>query len=151
MNNQIKFIRKAFQMEIIKQQIIVSITKTELNSLIAEAMSNPDSAAAIKRVLNPLLVDSFPQFSEFTQISLGDTDETGSTQVILKQPAAPKSNSALKAIEPAVVINKPDYPTQTVAADTEAVSAPEPEAETPAESNVSEQPKPSTYIDPFGN
>lgn len=86
-------------MEIIKQQIIVSITKTELNSLIAEAMANPDSAAAIKRVLNPLLVDSFPQFSEFTQISLGDTDETGSTQVILKQPAAPNSNSALKAID----------------------------------------------------
>ena len=125
-------------MEIIKQQIIVSITKTELNSLIAEAMANPDSAAAIKRVLNPLLVDSFPQFSEFTQISLGDTDETGTTQVILKQPAAPKSNSALKAIEPAVVINK-----------SEDAVEPEPEAE--AESNDSEQPTPSTYIDPFGN
>ena len=120
-------------MEIIKQQIIVSITKTELNSLIAEAMANPDSAAAIKRVLNPLLVDSFPQFSEFTQISLGDTDETGTTQVILKQPAAPKSNSALKAIEPAVVINNPE-------------ETPEPEAE----SNDSEQPAPSTYVDPFG-
>ena len=118
-------------MEIIKQQIIVSITKTELNSLIAEAMANPDSAAAIKRVLNPLLVDSFPQFSEFTQISLGDTDETGTTQVILKQPAAPKSNSALKAIEPAVVINNPE-------------ETPEPE------SNDSEQPAPSTYVDPFG-
>ena len=130
-------------MEIIKQQIIVSITKTELNSLIAEAMANPDSAAAIKRVLNPLLVDSFPQFSEFTQISLGDTDETGSTQVILKQPAAPKSNSALKAIEPAVVINNPDYPTHN---DTAAV-APEPEAE--SESNDSEQPKPTAYVDPF--
>ena len=132
-------------MEIIKQQIIVSITKTELNSLIAEAMANPDSAAAIKRVLNPLLVDSFPQFSEFTQISLGDTDETGTTQVILKQPAAPKSNSALKAIEPAVVINSPEETTQT------AVAAPEPEAEAEVESNDSEQPKPSTYIDPFGN
>ncbi len=129
-------------MEIIKQQIIVSITKTELNSLIAEAMANPDSAAAIKRVLNPLLVDSFPQFSEFTQISLGDTDETGTTQVILKQPAAPKSNSALKAIEPAVVINNPEETAQSNAA-----VAPEPEAE----SNDSEQPKPSTYIDPFGN
>ena len=126
-------------MEIIKQQIIVSITKTELNSLIAEAMSNPDSAAAIKRVLNPLLVDSFPQFSEFTQISLGDTDETGSTQVILKQPAAPKSNSALKAIEPAVVINNPEETLET-STDVE----PEPE------SNDSEQPKPSTYVDPFG-
>lgn len=130
-------------MEIIKQQIIVSITKTELNSLIAEAMANPDSAAAIKRVLNPLLVDSFPQFSEFTQISLGDTDETGSTQVILKQPAAPKSNSALKAIEPAVVINNPEDAAQSDTADVE----PEPEAE----ADSSEQPKPSTYIDPFGN
>ena len=132
-------------MEIIKQQIIISITKTELNSLIAEAMANPDSAAAIKRVLNPLLVDSFPQFSEFTQISLGDTDEAGTTQVILKQPAAPKSNSALKAIEPAVVINNPEETPQTA----DAADAPEPEAE--AESNDSEQPKPSTYIDPFGN
>lgn len=131
-------------MEIIKQQIIVSITKTELNSLIAEAMSNPDSAAAIKRVLNPLLVDSFPQFSEFTQISLGDTDETGSTQVILKQPAAPKSNSAIKAIEPAVVINNPEDAAQS---DTAAV---EPEPEPEAEADSSEQPKPSTYIDPFG-
>ena len=128
-------------MEIIKQQIIVSITKTELNSLIAEAMANPDSAAAIKRVLNPLLVDSFPQFSEFTQISLGDTDETGTTQVILKQPAAPKSNSALKAIEPAVVINNHEETPET--------GTVEPESE--AESDNSEQPKPSTYIDPFGN
>lgn len=131
-------------MEIIKQQIIVSITKTELNSLIAEAMSNPDSAAAIKRVLNPLLVDSFPQFSEFTQISLGDTDESGTTQVILKQPAAPKSNSPIKAIEPAVVINNPEDTTQS-----DTAVEPEPEAE--AESNDSEQPKPSTYIDPFGS
>ena len=136
-------------MEIIKQQIIVSITKTELNSLIAEAMANPDSAAAIKRVLNPLLVDSFPQFSEFTQISLGDTDETGSTQVILKQPAAPKSNSALKAIEPAVVINNPEETPET-----DTGVEPEPEAEVESngsESDSSEQPKPSTYIDPFGN
>ena len=127
-------------MEIIKQQIIVSITKTELNSLIAEAIANPDSAAAIKRVLNPLLVDSFPQFSEFTQISLGDTDETGTTQVILKQPAAPKSNSALKAIEPAVVINNPEETPETGTA-----VEPEPEADS------SEQPKPTPYMDPFGN
>ena len=127
-------------MEIIKQQIIVSITKTELNSLIAEAMANPDSAAAIKRVLNPLLVDSFPQFSEFTQISLGDTDETGTTQVILKQPAAPKSNSAIKAIEPAVVINKSE---DAVELEAEAES-------NDSESDSSEQPAPSTYVDPFG-
>lgn len=139
-------------MEIIKQQIIVTITKTELNVLIAEALANPDSAAAIKRVLNPLLVDSFPQFSEFTQISLGDTDETGATQVILKQPAAPKSNSPIKAIEPAVVINKTEDTTQTDITDvTEPNVIPEPEAETLAETNTAEQPSPSPYIDPFGN
>ena len=140
-------------MEIIKQQIIVTITKTELNALIAEALANPDSAAAIKRVLNPLLVDSFPQFSEFTQISLGDTDETGATQVILKQPAAPKSNSPIKAIEPAVVINNPEETAQTDITDvTEPDAIPEPEAESnTAEPVSSEQPSPTPYMDPFGN
>lgn len=49
MNNQIKFIRKALQMEIIKPQISVSITKTELNSLINEAMAMPDYAAADRK------------------------------------------------------------------------------------------------------
>lgn len=90
-------------MEIIKPQITLSITKTELNSLITEALANPDSAAAIKRVLNPLLTEAFPQFPEFTNITLGDTDESGSTTVVLKQPATPKSNSAIKSIEPAVI------------------------------------------------
>ena len=134
-------------MEIIKQQITVSITKTELNSLIAEAMANPDSAAAIKRVLNPLLADSFPQFSEFTQISLGETDESGSTQVILKQPSTLKSNSVLKSIEPAVIVmDKAEDST----ADITAADVTEPEANV-SESSSSEQPAPSPYVDPFGN
>lgn len=94
-------------MEIIKPQISVSITKTELNSLINEAMAMPDYAAAIKRVLSPLLAEAFPQFPEFTNVTIGDTDESGVTQVILKQPPVSKSNGAIKSIEPAV-INEPE-------------------------------------------
>lgn len=142
-------------MEIIKPQISVSITKTELNSLINEAMALPDYAAAIKRVLNPLLADSFPQFPEFTNVTIGDTDESGATQVILKQPAAPRSNSAIKAIEPAVVINKSENTAQNDDAVADAADVSEPEAEPEPAINSSElfnseQPAP-TYVDPFGN
>lgn len=140
-------------MEIIKPQISVSITKTELNSLINEAMALPDYAAAIKRVLNPLLADSFPQFPEFTNVTIGDTDESGATQVILKQPAAPRSNSAIKAIEPAVVINKSENTAETDDAESEPVPEAEPEPETnSSELFDSEQPNSPTYdVDPFGN
>lgn len=142
-------------MEIIKPQISISITKTELNSLISEAMALPDYAAAIKRVLNPLLADSFPQFPEFTNVTIGDTDESGVTQVILKQPAAPRSNSAIKAIEPAVVINKSENTAQkddVVADRTEPEAEPEPEtAINSSELFNSEQTNSPTYVDPFGN
>lgn len=139
-------------MEIIKPQISVSITKTELNSLINEAMAMPDYAAAIKRILSPLLAEAFPQFPEFTNVIIGDTDESGVTQVILKQPAAPKSNSPIKAIEPAVVIDKPEKTAQTD--DDAPTGLPDPEAEPEAETNSSEQVSPEqltipTYVDPF--
>ena len=100
-------------MEIIKQQIIVSITKTELNSLIAEAMSNPDSAAAIKRAISPLLANSFPQFTDFTNITLGETAEDGTTSVILKQPkqVEPKVDSPIQSMEPLVVTEPDEVPT----------------------------------------
>lgn len=140
-------------MEIIKPQISVSITKTELNSLINEALAIPDYSAAIKRVLSPLLADSFPQFPEFTNVTIGDTDESGATQVILKQPAAPRSNSAIKAIEPAVVINKSENTAQkddAVADGTEPEAEPEPETNS-SELFNSEQPNSPTYVDPFGN
>jgi len=101
-------------MEITKPQIQLTINKTEMNQIIAEALTNPDSSASIKRVLGPLLIDSFPQFPEFTHITLGDTDESGATQVILKQPPAPKSTSPIKSIEPQVELNESDSePTTT--------------------------------------
>lgn len=113
-------------MELIKSQISITLTKGELNQLIAEALADPESSAAIKKVLNPLLADKFPQFPEFTVITIGDTDESGSTQVILKQPPTkaskdtkepasgpttpaeptPAPTTPIKSIEPVVITDK---------------------------------------------
>lgn len=126
MTNQINLIRKAQSMELIKSQISITLTKGELNQLIAEALADPESSAAIKKVLNPLLADKFPQFPDFTVITIGDTDESGSTQVILKQPPTKASKDTkepasgpttpaepthapttpIKSIEPVVITDK---------------------------------------------
>ena len=126
MTNQINLIQKAQSMDLIKSQISITLTKGELNQLIAEALAEPESSAAIKKVLNPLLADKFPQFPDFTVITLGDTDESGSTQVILKQPptrvtkdakdqssgsiplaeSAPAPTTPIKSIEPVVITDK---------------------------------------------
>ena len=96
-------------MEIIKPQISLILTKGELNQLITEALADAELSAAIKKVLNPLLADKFPQFPEFTVIALGDTDESGSTQVTLKQPpaAAAKDSKEPKAPKPAKEVKDP--------------------------------------------
>lgn len=61
-----------------------------------------DAGVAIKRAITPLLADSFPQFPEFTNISLGDTDESGTTTVTLRQPPKPKAASVPKSTKPKV-------------------------------------------------
>ena len=93
-------------MELLKNQIQLTLTKSELQALIAEALADPDSSMAIKRVLNPLLEGKFPQFPTFTNITLGDTAEDGATTVILKEPrqATPKSDSPIKSMEPLEVV-----------------------------------------------
>ena len=108
-----KYINKALSMEIIKQQINISINKSELNALIAEALSNPDTAATIKRAISPLLANSFPQFPDFTNITLGETSEDGTTAVILKQPRQiePKVDSPIQSMEPLVVTEPDEVPT----------------------------------------
>ena len=132
-------------MEIIKPQISVSITKTELNSLITEAMSMSDYAAAIKRILSPLLAESFPQFPEFTNVTIGDTDESGVTEVILKQPPVSKSNGAIKSIEPAV-INEPEAENILPGNEPDALADEDSEpSDTQAPINVNAQ----AYVDPF--
>ncbi len=109
MTKQINYINKALHMEIIKPQITISITKGELNTLIAEALTNPDVAAVIKRAISPLLANSFPQFPDFTNITLGETAEDGTTSVILKQPrqVEAKVDSPIQSLEP-LVVTEPD-------------------------------------------
>lgn len=114
-NNVQKHINKAIGLELIKSQIQISITKTELNTLIAEALTNPDTAAAIKRAISPLLANSFPQFPDFTNITLGETAEDGTTAVILKQPRTvivtdPKVDSPIQSMEPLVVTEPDEVP-----------------------------------------
>ena len=111
-NNVQKHINKAIGLELIKSQIQISITKTELNTLIAEALTNPDTAATIKRAISPLLANSFPQFPDFTNITLGETAEDGTTAVILKQPkqVEPKVDSPIKSMEPLVVTEHNEVP-----------------------------------------
>ena len=73
-------------MEIIKSQIQITLTKSEMSQIINEAMKDETANAAVKRVLNPFLVGKFPAFPTFTNIVLGDTAEDGSTVVTLKVP-----------------------------------------------------------------
>lgn len=89
MTQQIKLLhqlQKGLQLEIIKPQIHIELTKSELNSVLTEAMADPLTSNAIKKLLNPFLANAFPQFPDFTNIVIGDTDESGITTVILKQP-----------------------------------------------------------------
>jgi len=80
-----EYITKAINVEITKQQISIVLNKTELNTVLQAAMADEQAEASIKRILNPFLADSFPQFPSFTSISLGETTEEG-TVVTLKQP-----------------------------------------------------------------
>ena len=99
-------------MEIIKSDIQITITKAQLIDLITEALTT-DASNAIKRAITPMLADSFPQFPEFSNITIGDTDESGQTTITLRKPrevvAKPKSD--LKSMEPLDVVtpNVDDY------------------------------------------
>jgi len=83
-----QLIRKS--MDIIKSEIQVSITKTQLTTIINEALLDETAGPAIKRILNPLLTDSFKQFPTFSNVTLGTTDESGSTIVTLREPREQK-------------------------------------------------------------
>lgn len=89
-------------MEIIKSDIQITLTKSQLLEVIQEALST-DAGPAIKRAIAPILAKSFPQFQEFTNVSIGDTDKSGQTVVTLRQPPKPRTTkpvSDLKSIEP---------------------------------------------------
>lgn len=114
MIKQTKFLQqlqKGIQLEITKQQIHIQLNKGEMNNLLTEAMADPLASNAIKRILNPFLADAFPQFPDFSQVTVGDTDEDGTTTVILKQPrqstATPKPSVGAIEEEPDDTIEEP--------------------------------------------
>ncbi len=115
MIQQIKFLhqlQKGIQLEIVTPNINIEISKGQLNSIIAEAMTDPLASNAIKRILNPFLTTSFPQFPTFTNITIGDTDADGITTVVLKQPkqsaATIKPSAGAIEVEPTVEVEPDD-------------------------------------------
>jgi len=91
---------KAISMEIIKNQVQLSLTKSEVQAIIHEAMQDESAGASIKRILNPFLANAFPQFPEHTQVSLGTTDESGATVVTLRKPIVRAVNEPEELEEP---------------------------------------------------
>lgn len=115
MTQQIKFLRqlqKGIQLEIVTPNINIEISKGQLNSIIAEAMTDPLASNAIKRILNPFLANSFTQFPTFTNITIGDTDADGITTVVLRQPkqsaAVTKPSAGIIEVEPTVEVEPDD-------------------------------------------
>lgn len=73
-------------MNIIKQQLQVSLTKTEVNTLMQKALTDEATSAGMKRLLAPLLADAFPQFPTFSNITIENVKEDGSAVVALREP-----------------------------------------------------------------
>ena len=86
-----KYIDKGIKMELTKQQLVVKLSKTEMSTIIAEALADAEANAGIKKVLNPFLSGKFVDFPEFTNITLGETAEDGSVEVSLKKPVVRKA------------------------------------------------------------
>lgn len=111
--NYYHHILKGIQLEIIKSDIQITLTKTQLVDIIQEALAT-DAGPAIKRAITPMLAEAFPQFPEFSNISIGDTDESGQTVVTLRQPPKPRATkppSDLKSMEPLDVKSPEPEPT----------------------------------------
>jgi len=73
-------------MEITKQTISIKLTKSEMTNLVNEALLDETAGPAIKRIINPMLVNAFPQFPNFSNVTLSTTDESGATLVLLREP-----------------------------------------------------------------
>jgi len=72
-------------LEIIKSQIDITLGKQELLTIVTEALAAEDNSA-IKRALQPFLSGKFPQFPEFTNVTLAEINEDGTAAVTLKVP-----------------------------------------------------------------
>ena len=87
-------------MDIIKQQLQITLNKTELATIINSALLDETAGPSIKRALSSIMGGAFPQFPEHTAVTLGETHEDGTTVVVLKVPV-------LRAAKPTDTIDEP--------------------------------------------
>lgn len=92
MTNPNQYLNKAIQLEIIKSQIDITLGKQELLTIVTEALAAEDNSA-IRRVLQPFLSGKFPQFPDFTNVTLSEINEDGTANVTLKVPVVRASKS----------------------------------------------------------
>jgi len=90
---KLKYINKGKQMEIIKNEISVKLTKTNVSDLVAEALQAGDTSG-IKRVLQPLLQGSFTQCPNFSIARIDGINPDGTMDVTYK--VANKGGSAVE-------------------------------------------------------
>ena len=84
-------------------QLSVTINKTQFTSIIHDILQSDDNAALL-RAITPALQDAFPQFPDYSNVSITGMNEDGSAQVSLKQPrqtteAEPEAPLAANPIE----------------------------------------------------
>lgn len=87
-NKQLKqyYLLKGHNMNTINlSQIQVSINKTALNNIISDILASENNGALLKSI-TPHLAGKFPQFQEFTNVSIENIDENGAATVVLKIP-----------------------------------------------------------------
>lgn len=90
---------KEHNMQIITNQINISVGKTQLMSIIQDILVSEDNAQLLKAIA-PAIADKFEQFPEFTNISITSINEDGSANVTLKMPRSITTKSTETDDEP---------------------------------------------------
>lgn len=67
------------------QQINVNVNKTQLMGIISDILASEDNSSLL-RAIQPQLANKFPQFPEFTNVSITGINSDGSAAITLKQP-----------------------------------------------------------------
>jgi len=90
-------VNKALGLSIIKNSVVVELSRSELMTVITEAMKDESANASIKRAIAPILSGAFENLKDYTQVSVGNTDpSTGITTVVLKVPQVKKPKEVVE-------------------------------------------------------
>lgn len=72
-------------MAIQTNQINITLNKTQVLTLVQEVLQSEDNTALL-RAITPALQGQFPQFKEFSNVSIENINEDGTANVSLKIP-----------------------------------------------------------------